>query len=55
MKYLIIFDNQTQDPFLTKWFEKENNFQEGMTVINLSDKTWTRNGVDWIELEIDHL
>jgi hypothetical protein len=55
MRYIIIFDGHTQDPFLTKWFEPLNHWVEGMTVIDTADNTWTRNGVDWITLEIDHL
>ena len=55
MNYLITMDNQ--EPFLTNWFEYENNFQEGagMIVYNLLDITYTTDGVNWQDIEEDSL
>lgn len=52
--YLIVF-NDLKEPFYTKWFDYDNNWEEGMTVIDLRNDHWTRNGVDWMPVETDHL
>ena len=52
MNYLITGDFE---PFLTNWFDAENNFNEGMTVYNLLSWMYTKDGVTWIEITEDHL
>ncbi len=55
MQYLITTNDAP--PFLTKWFDAENHFNEdvGMVVYDLFNKQFTKDGVNWIKLEIDHL
>lgn len=53
MRYLI--QPLNQEPFLTNWFDWENNYNEGMTVYDTINWTYTKDGNNWLELEIDHL
>ncbi len=53
MKYIIIPKDQT--PFLTDWYIYENNYEEGMIVIDTHNETYTLNGVDWGVIEEDRL
>jgi hypothetical protein len=55
MRYLITTDNYP--PALTDIFDAENHFNEaiGMIVYDLLDSTYTDDGVNWKEIEIDHL
>lgn len=51
MKYLIFYNNEV---FYTKWFDEENNYVEGMLVVNVqSDKYF--NGKEWLDIKFDHL
>lgn len=52
MQYLIIYAGKA---YYTKWFEAENHFVEGMTVIDLVDDKYTTDGKNWIDIEFDHL
>lgn len=54
MRYLITFTDGTT-PFLTKWFDRENHFTENMIVYDLEFNQYTTNGVDWLQIEEDHL
>jgi hypothetical protein len=52
MRYLIVSD---QEVFYTEWFESENNFVDGMIVIDLAtDKYMIEEGL-WREIQEDHL
>jgi len=53
MKYLIIPKNSK--PFLTDWFDYENNYVKGMMVINCTKSLFTIDGKNWEELEEDSL
>jgi len=53
--YLITFIDQKQEPFLSRRFDYENHFVEGMIVYDLFLDHYTRNGIDWLPLETDHL
>ena len=53
MTYLVTQPNYA--PFLTNWFDSENHFTEDMVVYNLLNNSYTTNGIEWIELNIDHL
>ena len=53
MKYLVTIKGST--PFLTKWFDIENNYMEGMIVYDLAKLEYTTDGENWNEIEIDHL
>jgi hypothetical protein len=55
MRYLITTKNEP--PFLTRWFEYENHFNPelGMIIYDLSANTYTTDGINWLEIEIDHL
>ena len=58
MRYLITFPQESEhQPFLTKWFEPENNFNTDfkMTVYDLAKNTFTTDGKVWQEIEVDHL
>lgn len=52
MQYLIIHEGK---PFLTKWFDTENNYVQGMIVYDLYFWKWTNDGIFWAEIEQDHL
>lgn len=55
MRYLIT----TKDamPFLTKWFQAENHFNEGleMIVYDLFECKYTTDGKTWNDIEVDTL
>ncbi len=55
MQYLIT--TKDNPPFLTKWFDAENNFNSelGMVVYDLINNKYTTNGIDWADIEFDHL
>ncbi len=53
MRYLIILTGHA--PFYDKYFDLENHYMEGMTVIDVFDQVYTVDGVNWIELEFNHL
>jgi len=57
MQYLVTTLNHS--PFLTEWFDPENHFNTdpdmGMVVYDLFKKTFTTNGVDWRNIELDSL
>ena len=52
MRYIILTKDHL---FYTKWFNYENHWQEGMTVIDLTGDAYTTNGKEWQEIEFDHL
>lgn len=56
MRYLIT-TKETYSPFLTEWFDAENNFNAelDMIVYDLSKNLYTTDGVNWIEIKVDHL
>lgn len=55
MRYLITAENV--EPFFTKWFEPENNFNEdiGMVVYDLVTEKYTYDGKTWHIIENDNL
>lgn len=53
MRYLIICPGHP--PFFDHWFDPENNFVEGMMVIDLEKGIYTHDGYDWTEIEFNHL
>lgn len=53
MRYLII--TQDKKSFITKWFEYENHYQEGMIVIDGELGKISFDGVSWEDIEEDHL
>jgi hypothetical protein len=53
MRYLITHPDEK--PFLTNWFDYENNYIENMIVYDLQNATYTVNGIDWIDIDIDNL
>jgi len=55
MRYLIT--TKDYSPFLTKWFDAENNFNADleMIVYDLVENKYTTDGKKWHEIEIDHL
>jgi len=55
MRYLIISDGH--EPFLTKWYEYENHFnpETNMVVYDLMLDKYTTDGMNWKDIDIDHL
>ena len=53
MRYLIT--SPDQEPFMTNWFDKINNYVTGMTVYDFGTMMYTRDGVNWYEIQEDHL
>lgn len=52
-RYLITGNNF--EPFLTEWYDYENNYDNGMTVYDLVNLKYSTNGKDWCDIEEDHL
>ena len=54
-RYLITTD--VQPPFLSKWFDADNNFdvEVGMVVFDLLTMQYTTDGETWQDIEEDHL
>lgn len=54
-RYLVTHDNG--GPFLTNYFDAENNFNEesNMKVYDLYTCKFTEDGVNWLCIEEDHL
>lgn len=52
MQYLILTPEKS---FITKWYDYENFYQEGMVVFDLINYLVTRDGKNWEEIEFDHL
>ena len=55
MRYLVMNDKPPFEPFLTNWFDTENNFNPGMIVYDLMRYVYTLDGKTWIEIPEDHL
>jgi len=53
-QYLIIFEDGSL-PCTTNWWTHENNYNVGDKVFDLINMRWTDNGIDWYDLEEDHL
>ena len=53
MRYIIFFDGQP--PFYTKYFDDEEIFRLGMTVIDMNTDHYTTDGVEWVKIEVGHL
>jgi hypothetical protein len=56
MQYLIT-TKETDKPFLTDWFDAENNFNPNieMIVYDLVNLVFTTDGKTWKPINIDHL
>lgn len=52
LMFLILFEGRS---YYTQWFNPENHFVDGMVVFNLSNHTFTKDGVIWEDIEEDHL
>jgi hypothetical protein len=58
MRYLVTFNWEGRfEVFYTQWFDPENNFNKdaGMIVYDLAIGAYTKDGIEWIEIEEDHL
>jgi len=53
MNYLI--HPKDSEPFLTRYYEYDNHYVEGMIVYDLINEAYTTNGIDWKEITTDHL
>jgi hypothetical protein len=53
MRYLII--QEIAPPYFTKWYEPDNFDHTGLMVIDTSTNKFTRDGINWQEIEYDHL
>ena len=56
MRYLVT-TNEIKSPFLTDWFDSENNFNSevGMIVYDMVEFKFTTDGTTWHTIEIDVL
>lgn len=52
MRYIVLKDH---DIFYTDWFSAENNYVDGMTVIDLLQNLVTYDGKMWHRIEYGHL
>lgn len=52
-RYLIIINGSV--PFLTHWYDFENNYEEGMTVYDFRKMMYTSDGVNWNQIQRDSL
>ena len=58
MRYLVTYlESGFPKAFYTDWFDSENNFNIGigMIVFDLANHQYTSNGLDWIDIDFDHL
>ena len=53
IRYLVI--NKDGGSFYTNWFSEENNYVEGMIVVDLLNDVITKNGKDWLLIDEDSL
>lgn len=53
MQYLII--TSEKESFFTKWFDFENNYQEGMIIVDFINLLISYDGETWDEIKEDHL
>lgn len=53
VRYLIT--SEKFEPFFTNWWDYENNYDKGMTVYDLHECKYSKNGKDWYDIEDDHL
>jgi len=55
MRYLVTMNGNP--PFLTKWFEYDNHWQDviNMVVCDLQNLTYTQDGKTWHPIEQDQL
>ena len=52
-RYLVL---QTKNkPFLTDWYDYENNYEKGMKIFDFAKNKYTINGKDWKEITTDSL
>lgn len=52
MKYLIIYKSEA---FYTDWYSYENNYADGMIVVDIYTHKITFDGLTWKEIEEDNL
>lgn len=43
------------EPFLTNWFDTENNYAPGMVVYDFQRFRFTTDGITWNPIAVDHL
>lgn len=53
MRYLVTLEGW--EPFMTDWFDPENNYLPGMVVYDLIDMVYTADGHNWKRITKDHL
>ena len=44
-----------EDPFFTDNFDVKNHFVSSMTVYDLKEGVYTNDGINWFQVEVDHL
>ena len=53
MEYLLIYPNNK--PFISVYYDYENHYVDGMLVFNLTNRTYSSDGINLKEIEADHL
>ena len=53
---MYLITTKIRAPFLTRYYQSDMfNIEVGMIVFNLSEMKYTIDGINWIEIEEDHL
>jgi len=52
MRFTIIHNNEV---FYTEWYRYENNYVDGMVIINNNNHTYSTDGINFKEIQEDHL
>jgi len=57
MPYRYLITTKDYPPFVTHWFDAENNFNkdQGMKVYDLDEMKFTTDGETWLPILEDHL
>ena len=53
MRYLVT--SPRFEPFFTEWFTVENNLADDMVVFDMHLNKYIKKGIEWTEIETDHL
>jgi hypothetical protein len=54
-KYLITSVDGNTKPFFTNYYSYENNYVDNMIVYDLFNSEYTIDGINWLEIDEDHL
>lgn len=52
MRYLILYENEA---FYSDYFMIDNNYESGMVVFDFMKDSFTCDGINWNQIEFNHL